>query len=61
LVLILSPKFDWLKPDEWVAKLIREGLYLQLTITTNKASIFKLELQESDDKNCRMAVTAKLN
>ena len=39
--IILSPKFDWVKPDEWVAKLIREGLYLQVTITTNKTSIFK--------------------
>lgn len=39
--IILSPKFEWEKPDEWAAKLILEGLYMQVTIVTNKGSIFK--------------------
>lgn len=39
--IILSPKFEWVKPDEWAAKLIQDGLYMQVTITTNKGSIFK--------------------
>lgn len=39
--IILTPKFDWVGPDEWVAKLIQEGLYIQVTIETNKGSIFK--------------------
>lgn len=39
--IILSPTFEWVKPDEWAAKLIQDGLYIQVTITTNKGSIFK--------------------
>jgi Fic family protein len=39
--IILSPKFDWVKPDEWGAKLIQDGLYMQLTITTHKGRIFR--------------------
>ena len=39
--IILTPKFEWIRPDEWVAKLIQEGLYTQVTIETSKGSIFK--------------------
>jgi Fic family protein len=39
--IILSPTFDWVKPDEWSAKLIQEGLYIQVTITTNKGNTLK--------------------
>jgi len=39
--IILSPKFDWTNPDEWAAKLIQDGLYMLVTITTNKEAIFK--------------------
>lgn len=39
--IILSPKFEWANPDEWASKLIHEGLYMQVTIVTNKGSIFK--------------------
>jgi hypothetical protein len=39
--IILSPRFDWVKPEEWSAKLIQEGLYMQVTITTNKGNTFK--------------------
>jgi Fic family protein len=38
--IILSPKFEWVKPDEWATKLIQDGSYMQVTITTNKGSIF---------------------
>lgn len=39
--IILTPKFDWLRPDEWVAKLIQEGLYMQVTSTNSKGALVK--------------------
>lgn len=36
--IILTPRFDWVRPDEWVAKLIREGLYMQITSTNSKGA-----------------------
>lgn len=38
--IILSPKFDWVNPDEWVARLTRDGLYLQVSISTSKGSLY---------------------
>jgi Fic family protein len=37
--IILTPKFDWVRPDEWVAKLFSEGLYMQITSTNSKAGL----------------------
>ena len=34
--IILIPKFDWATPDEWVAKLISEELYIQISSTNSK-------------------------
>lgn len=39
--IILTPKFDWVRPDEWVAKLIQEGLYMQITSTNGKGALVK--------------------
>jgi Fic family protein len=39
--IILTPKFDWIRPDEWVAKLIQEGLYMQVTSTNSKGALVK--------------------
>lgn len=33
--LILTPHFDWVRPDEWASKLINLGLYLKVKATNN--------------------------
>lgn len=49
--IILTPKFDWKIPDEWVAKLIREGLYLKMAIETNNGSSFSQQFTLSGFNN----------
>lgn len=39
--IILTPKFDWIRPDDWVAKLFNEGLFLQITVANNKGGLFE--------------------
>ncbi|MBP7557800.1 MAG: hypothetical protein KA821_16095 [Chitinophagaceae bacterium] len=39
--IILTPKFDWVGPDEWAARLIREGLYMRITSTNSKGASVK--------------------
>lgn len=39
--IILTPKFEWIRPDEWVAKLIKEGLYMQITSTNSKGAMVR--------------------
>ena len=33
--IILTPHFQWTKPDEWASKLINQGLYLKVKATNN--------------------------
>lgn len=39
--IILSPKFDWVNPDEWAHQLIQDGLFLQVTGTTNRGAVIR--------------------
>jgi Fic family protein len=36
--IILTPKFDWVSPDEWVGRLINEGLYIHVTSINSKGA-----------------------
>ena len=37
--IILTPLFEWVRPDEWVARLIKQGLYIQMSFFSNKGKI----------------------
>jgi len=37
--IILTPLFEWVRPDEWVARLISQGLYIQMTFFNNKGRV----------------------
>lgn len=38
--IILTPLFDWVKPDEWAGKLFNQGLYFKITGIKNIGGLF---------------------
>lgn len=34
--IILTPNFDWVKPDDWLQQIMKESLYLNITAITRK-------------------------
>lgn len=34
--IILTPNFDWVKPDDWLQQIMKESLYLNITVITRK-------------------------
>ncbi len=40
--LILTPHFDWVRPDEWASKLINHGLYLKVKATNSIGQVVEL-------------------
>lgn len=41
--IVLTPKFEWKHPDEWVRKLSQNGLYITVNVTTSKG----MEIRQS--------------
>ncbi len=39
--IILATKFDWVKPDDWSKKLSHDGLFLEITVETNRSSTYR--------------------
>ena len=36
--IILTPKFEWVRPEEWSAKLMNQGLYIEITCVNSKGA-----------------------
>jgi Fic family protein len=41
--IILAPKFDWIQPDEWVAQLSRQGLYIFIRCINRKGVTYSMQ------------------
>ena len=49
--IILTPTFDWIRPDDWATRLAKQGLYLEITCYNSKGASFQQSFAISSYNN----------
>ncbi len=49
--IILTPTFDWVRPDDWATRLAKQGLYLDITCYNSKGASFQQSFSISSYNN----------